>query len=67
MYSQIQRLGLTPQLIQIDQIVPMLNEKPNCWRLTIPTSDMTQSEELVMSMQGVIVGKDLPPLLKRSV
>ena len=50
MYSQIQRLGLTPQLIQIDQIVPTLNEKPNCWRLTIPTSDTTQSEELVMSM-----------------
>ncbi|KIM78969.1 hypothetical protein PILCRDRAFT_74910, partial [Piloderma croceum F 1598] len=38
-------------------------EKPTYWRLTIPATDKTETEELVLSMQGVIVNKDLPPIL----
>ena len=52
---------------QVDKLKPVLNEKPTYWRLTIPTSEATQSEELVLSMQGVIVNKDLPPVLKKWV
>ncbi|KIM72038.1 hypothetical protein PILCRDRAFT_82231 [Piloderma croceum F 1598] len=48
---------------QFDKLKPTLNEKPTYWRLTVPTSEVTQSEELVLSMQGVIVNKDLPPIL----
>ena len=48
--------------LQVDKLKPVLNEKPMYWRLTVPTSE---SEELVLSMQGVIVNKDLPPVLKK--
>jgi hypothetical protein len=48
---------------QFDKLKPILNEKPTYWRLTVPTSESTQIEELVLSMQGVIVNKDLPPIL----
>ncbi|KIM77374.1 hypothetical protein PILCRDRAFT_12015 [Piloderma croceum F 1598] len=49
--------------IDFDKLKPILNEKPTYWRLTVPTSESTQIEELVLSMQGVIVNKDLPPIL----
>ena len=50
---------------QVDKLEPVLNDQPKYWRLTVPTSEVTQSEELVLSMQGVIVSKDLPPMLKK--
>jgi hypothetical protein len=33
--------------------------------MVIPGSDATAAEELVLSIQGVIVSKDLPPVLKK--
>ncbi|KIM79400.1 hypothetical protein PILCRDRAFT_10521 [Piloderma croceum F 1598] len=48
----------------INTLKPVLSEKPTYWRLTIPAADKTETEELVLSMQGVIVNKDLPPILK---
>ena len=53
--------------LQFDNLKPVLNEKPTYWRLTVPTSEVTQTEELVLSMQGVIVNKDLPPMLMKWV
>lgn len=52
-------------MIQDNDIKPVLNEKPTYWRLTIPGSDTSESEELVWTIQGVIVNKDLPPVLNR--
>jgi hypothetical protein len=51
--------------LQFDNLKPVPNEKPTYWRLTVPTSEVTQTEELVLSMQGVIVNKDLPPMLTK--
>jgi hypothetical protein len=51
-------------MTQINMLKPVLSEKPAYWRLTIPATDKTETEELVLSMQGVIVNKDLPPILK---
>jgi hypothetical protein len=61
LYSPVQRMVQA----QIDNLKPVLNEKPTYWRLVIPTTEASQSEELVLSMQGVITSKDLPPMLKR--
>jgi hypothetical protein len=61
----IQRIIPTSNQTQIDKLQPALNDKPTYWRLTIPTSDASQSEELVVSMQGVITNKDLPPVLEK--
>jgi hypothetical protein len=66
-HLQILAGELTARLKQIDKLKPVLNEKPTYWRLTIPSMDETQKEELVLSMQGVILNKDLPPVLKRCV
>ncbi|KIM71254.1 hypothetical protein PILCRDRAFT_17230 [Piloderma croceum F 1598] len=49
-------------LPQVNKLKPVLSEKPAYWRLTIPATDQTETEELVLSMQGVIVNKDLPPI-----
>jgi hypothetical protein len=65
LYSPIQRVVLTPSQARIDNLKPVLNEKPTYWRLVIPTTEASQSEELVLSMQGVITSKDLPPVVKR--
>jgi hypothetical protein len=62
---RIQRTSLTLSQAQIEKFKPVLNEKPTYWRLTIPISEAAQSEELVLSMQGVITSKDLPPVLKK--
>ena len=51
--------------LQFDNLKPVLNKKPAYWRLTVPTSEVTQTEELVLSMQGVIVNKDRPPMLTK--
>ena len=50
---------------QIDTFIPVPNKKPTNWRLVIPGSDVAQVEELVLSIQGVITSKDLPPVLKK--
>jgi hypothetical protein len=60
-----QRTVLTLNQAEIDKLQPVLNDKPTYWWLTIPTSDAGQSEELVLSMQGVITNKDLPPVLHK--
>jgi hypothetical protein len=44
---------------------PILNESPTYWRLVVPGSDATQVDELVLTLQGVIASKDLPPVLKK--
>ena len=51
--------------IQDNILRPVLNEKPTYWRLTIPQSEASEINELVWSIQGVIVNKDLPPVLNR--
>lgn len=44
----------------------MFNECPKYWRFVVSTSDIAaDQEELVLSIQGVIVQKDLPPVIKR--
>ena len=48
---------------RLDKLRLILNEKPTYWRLVIPNSDSDQSEELVLSMQRVIMNKDLPSVL----
>jgi hypothetical protein len=50
---------------QLDKLRPVLNEKPTYWRLVIPNAESDQSEELVLSMQGVITNKELPPVLNK--
>jgi hypothetical protein len=66
-HPQILAGELTTRSKQIDKLKPILNKKPTYRRLTIPTTDETQKEELVLSMQGVILNKDLPPVLKRCI
>ena len=66
-YICIQRPELIECLhwIQIDMFKPILNESPTYWRLVVPGSDATQVDELVLTLQGVIASKDLPPVLKK--
>jgi hypothetical protein len=60
-----QKAILTLKQTEIDKLNPVLNNKPTYWRLTVPTSNTDKSEELVLSMQGVITNKDLPPILQK--
>ena len=53
--------------VKIENLVPVLNHKPMIWRLTIPSSGDLQNQELVLSIQGVIAAKDLPPITNRYV
>jgi len=38
-------------------------DAPRSWRITIPTQDNDIFEEVVLHLQGIVCGKDLPPIL----
>ena len=37
-------------------------DAPRSWRITIPTQDNNTFEEVVLRLQGIVCGKDLPPI-----
>lgn len=37
-------------------------DTPRSWRIIIPTQDKDISEEVVLRLQGIVCGKDLPPV-----
>ena len=40
----------------------MEDDAPRSWHITIPTGDNNIFEEVVLHLQGMIWGKDLPPI-----
>lgn len=41
------------------------NEGPICWKFVVPNEAATGHEEVVLSVQGIISQKDLPPVMIR--
>lgn len=54
-------------MIQIADLGLVMSESPKCWRFIVPNEDASENEELVLSLQGIISHKDLPPILRRCV
>ena len=57
--------GADRHWFQVDLLKTVRNERPTYWRLVTPGLEVTEVEELVLSLQGVIASKDLLPVLKR--
>jgi hypothetical protein len=49
---------------QIDELKPIFEEHPQHWKLTF-TNESSEHEELVLRMQGIIMRKDLPLIIRR--
>ena len=43
----------------------MYSEQPKSWKFIVPNTDVTEQEEVVLSVQGIIMHMDFPPFTKR--
>ena len=51
--------------LQIELLKPTYSEQPKSWKFIVPNTDVTEQEEVVLSVQGIITHTDLPPFTKR--
>jgi hypothetical protein len=42
----------------------MYSEQPKSWKFIVPNTNVTEQEEVVLSVQGIITHMDLPPFTK---
>ena len=53
---------LTPLIQTENHPNVMAGIKPKCWRLTNSQRDGEEPEEIVVRVQGILAGMDLPPI-----
>lgn len=49
---------------QMANLIAVSCNRPRCWRLVVPTDETDETEEAVFRVQGVVCGKQLPPVME---